>query len=62
MVSTLITFAIVGGIGAYVWTRTHQAALKVTGVSVALARPLGNACNVTAELVGTIVTNGEGGP
>lgn len=62
IVSTLITFAIVGGIGAYVWTRTHQPALKVTSVSVAMARPLGNACNVTAELVGTIVTNGEGGP
>jgi serine/threonine protein kinase len=60
--STLITFAIVGGIGAYVWVRTHQSALKVTGVSVALASPLGNACNVTANLVGTIVTNGKGGP
>lgn len=62
IVSTLITFAIVGGIGAYVWMRTHQSPLKVTGVSVALASPLGNACNVTAELVGTIVTNGKGGP
>jgi eukaryotic-like serine/threonine-protein kinase len=62
IVSTLITFAIVGGIGAYVWVRTHQPALKVTGVSVALASPLGNACNVTADLVGTIVTNGKGGP
>jgi serine/threonine protein kinase len=62
IVSALITFAIVGGIGAYVWMRTHQSPLKVTGVSVALARPLGNACDATAELVGTIVTNGEGGP
>jgi serine/threonine protein kinase len=62
IVSTLITFAVVGGIGAYVWMRTHQSVLKVTGVSVALASPLGNACNVTAELVGTIVTNGDGGP
>jgi serine/threonine protein kinase len=62
IVSALITFAIVGGIGAYVWMRTHQPPLKVTGVSVALASPLGNACNATAELVGTIVTNGEGGP
>jgi serine/threonine protein kinase len=62
IVSTLITFAIVGGIGAYVWVRTHQSALKVTGVSVALVSPLGNACNVTADLVGTIVTNGKGGP
>jgi serine/threonine protein kinase len=62
IVSTLITFAIVGGVGAYVWMRTHQSALRVTGVSVAMASPLGNACNVTADLVGTIVTNGEGGP
>jgi len=62
IVSTLITFAIVGGIGAYVWMRTHQSPLKVTGVSVALANPPGNACDATAELVGTIVTNGKGGP
>jgi hypothetical protein len=58
-VSTLITAAIVGGIGFYVWQRTHET-LKVTGVSVMLAKP-STSCNVTAEMVGTIVTNGKGG-
>jgi serine/threonine-protein kinase len=59
LVSTLITAAIVGGIGFYVWQRTHET-LKVTEVSVALANQP-TSCNVTVEIVGTIVTNGKGG-
>lgn len=60
VVSTLITAAIVAGVGAYLWERTHQA-LKITGLKVAPANP-SVGCNGTAEIIGTISTNGHGGP
>jgi serine/threonine protein kinase len=60
-VSTLVTAAIVGGGAAYAWHKTHQS-LAVTGVSVAVANQPGTRCDVTVTLVGTIVTNGHGGP
>jgi hypothetical protein len=47
-------------VGVYLWERTHEA-LKVNAVSVALANPPGTKCNVTVDVVGTIVTNGHGG-
>ena len=61
VLSSLLTFAIVAGIGAYVWTKTHQA-LKVTSATVTVANPGKIACNATVDVVGTIVTNGKGGP
>ncbi|HTU77104.1 MAG TPA: serine/threonine-protein kinase [Trebonia sp.] len=61
IVSTLITLAIVGGIGFYVWHRNQQQPLKVSGVSVVLASQPKN-CASTVEMVATIVTNGKGGP
>jgi len=61
LVSTLITLAIVGGIGFYVWHRNQQQPLKVSSVAVALASQPAN-CAGTVNLVGTIVTNGKGGP
>jgi serine/threonine protein kinase len=60
LVSTLITAAIVAGIGFYLWQRTHET-LKVTNVSVALNRPPAS-CSGTAKVVATIITNGKGGP
>jgi hypothetical protein len=60
-VSTLITAAILAGAGAYAWERTHQPPLKVVSVAVALAQPLGHQCDVTADVIGTIRTNGHGG-
>ncbi len=59
VVSTLITAALVAAVGAYLWERTHQA-LKITTVKVAANQSVG--CDGTAHIVGTIVTNGHGGP
>jgi hypothetical protein len=60
VVSTLITAAIVAGAGAYYWVHTHQA-LKITGLTVgAASQKVG--CTGTADLIGTISTNGHAGP
>ena len=59
VVSTLITAAIVAGVGVYLWEREHQA-LKVTGVSVTAANQ-SVGCDGTADIIGTISTNGHGG-
>ena len=61
VLSSLLTFAIVAGIAAYVWTRTHQT-LKITAATVSVANPGEIACNSTVDVVGTIFTNGKGGP
>jgi hypothetical protein len=61
VLSSLLTFAIVAGIAAYVWTKTHQT-LKVTAATVSVANPDNIACNSTVDVVGTIFTNGNGGP
>jgi hypothetical protein len=59
VVSTLVTAAIVAGVGAYLWEREHQT-LKVTGLDVRAANE-SVGCNGTAEIIGTISTNGHGG-
>jgi serine/threonine protein kinase len=59
VVSTLVTAAIVAGVGAYLWEREHQT-LKVTGLNVRAANE-SVGCNGTAEIIGTISTNGHGG-
>jgi hypothetical protein len=60
IVSSLITAAIVAGVGAYLWVRDHQT-LKVTSV---VAGPVSQSvgCNGTAVIPGVIHTNGHGGP
>lgn len=59
VVSTLITAAIVAGVGVYLWEREHQT-LKITNVGVDAAnKSVG--CNGTADIIGTITTNGHGG-
>ena len=59
VVSTLITAAIVAGVGVYLWERQHQT-LKITGVKVtATNQSVG--CDGTANIVGKISTNGHGG-
>jgi hypothetical protein len=62
VLSTLLTFAIVGGVAYYVWNRNHHPALNVTAATVAIANPDKIACNSTVDVVGTIFTNGSGGP
>jgi len=60
MLSSLITAAIVAGVGAYYWLHTHQA-LQVTDVNVTAANAKVS-CGGTANIIGTITTNGRGGP
>jgi Protein kinase domain len=57
--STLLTAAIIAGVGIYVWERIHGT-LKITSVAVALAQPQVG-CNGTADVLGTIFTNGRAG-
>jgi serine/threonine-protein kinase len=61
VLSSVLTVAIVAGIAAYVWTKTHQT-LKVTAAAVSVTNPDKIACNSTVDVVGTISTNGKGGP
>jgi hypothetical protein len=60
VVSTLVTAAIVAGAGVYLWERAHQT-LKITSVKVTAAKE-SVGCNGTADIIGTISTNGHGGP
>jgi hypothetical protein len=62
VLSSLLTFAIVAGIAAYVWNKTHQQTLKVTAATVSVANPDKIGCDSTVDVVGTIFTNGNGGP
>ena len=59
IVSTLVTAAIVAGVGAYLWEREHQT-LKITNVNVTAANPRVG-CDGTADIIGTISTNGHDG-
>jgi hypothetical protein len=60
--STLLTLAIAAGVWAYVWERSH-AKLSVSAVTVKAANEaVAVGCNGTAEIIGTITTNGRGGP
>jgi serine/threonine protein kinase len=59
VVSTLITAAIVAGVGVYLWERAHQT-LKITGVTV-MPTSQSVGCDGTADIIGTISTNGHGG-
>jgi serine/threonine protein kinase len=59
VVSTLITAALVAGVGAYWWVHNHQA-LKIVHVGVT-AENQAVGCNGTAELIGSITTNGNSG-
>jgi serine/threonine protein kinase len=59
VVSSLITAAIVAGVGVYFWEREHQT-LKITGVDITAANE-SVGCNGTADIIGTISTNGRGG-
>jgi hypothetical protein len=61
VLSSLLTFAIVAGIAAYVWNKTHQT-LKVTAATVTVPNAGKIGCDTTVDVVGTIFTNGNGGP
>jgi serine/threonine-protein kinase len=60
VLSTVLTVAIACGVLAYVYERSH-ARLSITSVNVTTPdKSVG--CNGTENLVGTITTNGRGGP
>jgi serine/threonine protein kinase len=60
LLSTLVTLALAAGVWIYVYERTHNK-LTITNVAVTVANQfLG--CNGTADIIGTITTNGHGGP
>ena len=61
VLSSLLTFAIVAGIAAYVWNKTHQT-LKVTAATITVPNADKIGCDTTVDVVGTIFTNGNGGP
>jgi hypothetical protein len=61
VLSSLLTVAIVAGIAGYVWNKTHQT-LEITAATVSVANPDKIGCNSTVDVVGTISTNGKGGP
>lgn len=60
VLAILLAAAVLASAGAYYWLRTHQV-LRVTNVAVTAANAKVG-CNGTAHLVGTITTNGHGGP
>ena len=60
LVSTLVTLALAAGVWIYVYERTHNK-LAVTNVTVTVANQV-LGCNRTADIIGTITTNGHGGP
>jgi serine/threonine-protein kinase len=62
VLSSLLTFAIVAGIAAYVWNKTHHQTLQVTAATVLVANAGKIGCDSTVDVVGTIFTNGNGGP
>jgi serine/threonine-protein kinase len=58
--STLVTVAIAAGVLFYVW---HQSKGKLVVTSVSVTAPSGSVgCDGMADIVGTISTNGHGGP
>ncbi|MFC0032236.1 hypothetical protein ACFFMM_22210 [Micromonospora chaiyaphumensis] len=59
VLSTLLTAALLLVVGLYLWQRLQP--LAVEGVTVAVPRPPGVACDVTVDVVATVRTNGRGG-
>ncbi|MEU5528994.1 hypothetical protein ABZ744_18815 [Micromonospora chersina] len=59
VLSTLLTAALLVVVGLYLWERLRP--LEVEGVTVAVPRPPGVACDVTVDVVATVRTNGRGG-
>ncbi|MET8908711.1 hypothetical protein [Micromonospora sp. NPDC004551] len=59
VLSTVLTAALLVVVGLYLWQRLQP--LEVEGVTVAVPRPPGVACDVTVDVVATVRTNGRGG-
>ncbi|MEU1807785.1 hypothetical protein [Micromonospora aurantiaca (nom. illeg.)] len=59
VLSALLTVVLLLTVGLYLWERLRP--LEVEGVTVAVPRPAGVACDVTVDVVATVRTNGRGG-
>ncbi|MGN9767960.1 hypothetical protein ACTMS2_22730 [Micromonospora sp. SD12] len=59
VLSTLLTVALLVAVGLYLWQRISP--LEVTGVTLAVAQPAGDRCDVTIDVVATVSTNGRAG-
>ncbi|MEU7934739.1 hypothetical protein [Micromonospora echinofusca] len=59
VLSTLLTVALLAAVGLYLWQRLSP--LEVTGVTLAVAQPAGDRCDVTIDVVATVSTNGRAG-
>ncbi|PZF99062.1 hypothetical protein [Micromonospora deserti] len=57
--STLLTVALLAAVGLYLWQRISP--LKITNVTVAVPEPAGDRCDVTLDVVATVLTNGAAG-
>lgn len=59
VLSGALTVVILALVGYYIVQRLTP--LQITGVAVGIAKPLGTACDVDVDVVGTITSNGGGG-
>ncbi|GIF38086.1 hypothetical protein Axi01nite_23970 [Actinoplanes xinjiangensis] len=59
LISTLLTLALIGVVGFYIWQRLSP--LEVEGVTVAVPQPAGSRCDTTVDVVATVRTNGRSG-
>jgi hypothetical protein len=59
VLSALVTLVLVAYVGYQLIQQLIP--LRVSGVTVALAEPIDNKCDVQAKVIGTISTNGAGG-
>ncbi|WP_431877723.1 hypothetical protein [Micromonospora marina] len=59
VLSTLLTVVLLLTVGLHLWQRLRP--LEIEGVTVAVPRPAGVACDVTVDVVATVRTNGRGG-
>jgi hypothetical protein len=60
ILSGVLTVVLLALVGYYIVQRLTP--LQLTGVAVGVAQPLGNACDVQVDVVGTVTSNGGSGP
>ena len=59
VLSSLLTLALIGVVGLYIWQRLSP--LQIEGVTVAVPQPAGSRCDVTIDVIATVRTNGRSG-
>nr|WP_308129198.1 hypothetical protein [Actinoplanes polyasparticus] len=59
VLSSLLTLALIGVVGLYIWQRLSP--LEIEGVTVAVPQPAGSRCDVTIDVIATVRTNGRSG-